>query len=118
MAGLGIYGVMAFVVSQQTREIGIRVALGATSQGILKTILARGLRPVLIGLCAGFVLGAAANVIERASDPFPDPLAATIFGDSSIYGGLALMLAIAALASVIPAKRALRVDPAVALRHE
>jgi predicted permease len=118
MAGLGIYGVMAFMVSQRTREIGIRVALGATSPLVIKTILVQGLRPVLVGLAGGFVLGAAVNVIERASDPFPDRLARTIFGDWSIYGGLVLMLAIAALASVIPAKRALRVDPAVALRHE
>ena len=118
MAGLGIYGVMAFMVSQRTREIGIRVALGATSPLVIKTILVQGLRPVLVGLAGGFVLGAAVNVIERASDPFPDQLARTIFGDWSIYGGLVLMLAIAALASVIPAKRALRVDPAVALRHE
>ena len=117
MAGVGIYGVMAFLVSQRTREIGIRVALGATSRLIIKTILVQGLRPVLAGLAIGFGLGAAVNVMERARDPFPDPLARTIFGDWSIYGGLALMLAIAVLASVIPARRALRVDPAVALRH-
>jgi macrolide transport system ATP-binding/permease protein len=118
LAGVGIYGVMAFLVSQQTREIGIRVALGARSRLIVKNILRQGLRPVLIGMAIGFALGAAANVIERATEPFPDTLARTIFGDWSIYGGLAMMLGIAVLASVIPARRALRVDPAVTLRHE
>jgi len=111
LAGVGIYGVMAFLVSQQTREIGIRVALGATAPRIVRNILMQGLRPVLVGLATGLALGVAANVIARASEPFPDTLARTIFGDWSIYGGLAIMLAIAAM-------RALRVDPAVALRHE
>ncbi len=118
MAGLGIYGVMAFLVSQRTREIGIRVALGATSRSVIKTILVQGWRPVLIGLAIGFVLGAAVNAVELASEPFPDSLTQRIFSGWALYAGLALMLAIAALASIVPARRALRVDPAVALRHE
>ncbi len=118
MAGLGIYGVMAFLVSQRTREIGIRVTLGATSRLVIKSILVQGLRPVLVGLAIGFAMGVAANVVERASDPFPDSLARSVFGEWPLYGGLAVMLTIAALASIIPARRALWVDPAVALRHE
>lgn len=118
LAGVGVYGVMAFLVSQQTREIGIRVALGATSRSVLTSILAGGLRPVAIGLGVGFALGVAANVILLATQSFHAPLVLTVFGDVSIYAALALMLAIAVVASVIPARRALRVDPAVALRHE
>ena len=118
LAGVGIYGVLAFLASQQTREIGIRVTLGATPGSIVKNILAQGLRPVLAGLAVGFALGVAANVMERATGRFPDPLLKSIFGDPSIYVGLALMLAVAVVASVIPARRALRVDPAVALRDE
>ncbi len=118
LAGVGVYGVMAFLVSQQTREIGIRVALGATARSVLKTIVARGLRPVFIGMAVGFALGAAANVIEQATEPSRVSLLLAVFGDVAIYACLAFMLAIAVLASVIPARRALRVDPAVALRHE
>lgn len=119
LAGVGIFGVMAFLVSQQTREIGIRIALGATARAVFTNILMQGLRPVFVGLATGFALGTAGTVIARATRPFPDaPLAKVIFADPIMYGALALMLAIAALASVIPARRALRVDPAVALRHE
>ena len=118
LAAVGIYGVMSFLVSQQTREIGIRVALGATYRGVIRTIVARGLRPVFIGAAIGFALGAAANVTERAFEPFPESFSQSIFGDSSIYSGLALMLAVAALASLVPARRALHVDPVVALRDE
>ena len=119
LAGVGIFGVMAFLVSQQTREIGIRVALGATARAVVTNILVQGLRPVFIGLALGFSLGTVTTVITRATQTFPDaPLARVIFADPIMYGALALMLAVAVLASVIPARRALRVDPAVALRHE
>ena len=69
-------------------------------------------------MAIGFATAAGLNVVESASDPFPDPVVRSVFGDPSIYGGLTLMLAIAVLASVVPARRALRVDPMVALRHE
>ena len=118
MAGVGIYGVLAFLMSQRTKEIGIRVALGATARLIVKNTVMQGLRPVFVGMAIGFVLGAAVNAIERASQSFPEPLMKSILSDSAVYGGLALMLAIAVLASVVPARRALRVDPMVALRHE
>jgi putative ABC transport system permease protein len=118
LAGIGIYGVEGFLVSQQTREIGIRAALGATSGTIITNVVLQGLRPVFIGMAIGFTLGAGANLVERATEPFPDPLLQSIFGHASIYAGLALMLAIAVIASIVPARRALRVDPMVALRHE
>jgi len=73
---------------------------------------------VLIGLGVGFVLGAAANAIAEATASFRVPLLAVMFADPMIYAALALMLVIAILASLIPARRALRVDPVVALRHD
>ena len=118
LAGVGVFGVMSFLVSQQAHEIGIRVALGAAPLGVLRAVVVRGLRPVSIGLMVGFALGAAANMIVEASTSLRAPLLSVVFGDLAIYAALALMLAIAVLASVIPARRALRVDPAVALRHE
>ena len=118
LAGVGIYGVLAFLVAQRTKEIGIRVALGARSLVLLWAIVIQGLRPVLVGIAIGLVLGAGVNVVDRATDPFPDPLYRSVFGDPSMYEGLALMLVIAVLACVIPTRRALRVDPAVALRNE
>jgi predicted permease len=118
LAGVGIYGVLAFLVARRTKEIGIRVALGARSRALLWAIVIQGLRPVLAGMAIGFVLGAGVNVVDRATDPFPAPLYQSVFGDPSIYEGLALMLVIAVLACVIPTRRALRVDPAVALRYE
>jgi len=118
LAGVGIYGVTAFLVSQRTREIGIRVALGATSRRVVRSVLIEGSRPVLIGMAIGFATAAGLNVVESASDPFPDPVVRSVFGDPSIYGGLTLMLAIAVIASIVPASRALRVDPMVALRYE
>jgi predicted permease len=119
LAGVGVYGVMAFLVSQRTREIGIRVALGATSRMLVRGVVAPGLRPVFIGMAIGFSAAAAADAaLDRFTHPFPDPIVQSLFGNPAIYAGLALMLAIAALASLIPARRARLVDPMVALRHE
>jgi len=118
LAGVGIYGVMAFLVSQRTREIGIRIALGATAREILTGVLSQGLRPVFIGT----LLGAAGAIRIVTFVPFELVtylnLFSLTFTDPALYGELALVLAIAALASFIPARRALQVDVAVALRHE
>ncbi len=113
LAAVGIYGVMAFLVSQRTREIGIRMALGATPPLLVRTIALQGLLPVLVGMAIGFPAAAwLATLIDttNAKD--------SLFLTPSAYGLLALMLAIAVTASVVPARRAMRVDPAEALRHE
>jgi predicted permease len=119
LAGVGIYGVMAFLVSQRTREIGIRIALGATSRSVLKSVVIQGLRPVFMGALVGLAGSAWVTRLVRASEEARMlGLSARTFSDPALYAELALVLAIALLASVVPARRALRVDPVVALRYE
>jgi putative ABC transport system permease protein len=113
LAGIGIYGVVGFLVAQQTREIGIRIALGASPQTVLKLILLNMLRWTVSGATLG-LLGAwfCSRLLEsllfdvRAHDPF------------LLLSALFLLLAVAFLAAWIPARRAMRVDPVVALRYE
>lgn len=108
---IGVYGVLAYNVSQRTREIGIRIALGARPGGIIATVIGDGLRPVAFGLIAG-VAGAAAagrwlqGFLYRAA-----PL------DPAVLAGVALLLLVAGLgACSIPALRVARVDPTISLR--
>jgi predicted permease len=113
LTALGTYGVMAFVVGQRTREIGVRVALGARSAHVLGLVLRQGLVPVAGGLAAGLLASLAAG---RA-------LQALLYGvaahDTRAAGtASALLLAAALAACALPARRALRVDPAEALRDE
>jgi putative ABC transport system permease protein len=113
LATVGLYAVVAYGVSQRTQEIGIRVALGASSAGILGMVLRGGLRPAGIGLALGL---AAAFGVTRV-------LTAILVGvsptDPLTFGLVAVVLAGAAvLGCAIPARRAMRVDPAIALRHE
>lgn len=118
LAVVGIYGVTAFLASQQTRKIGIRVALGATTQRIVKAIVMPGLRPVLPGMAIGFAAAVGVNAWDHSTDFLPETLLHRVFGGPGVGAEVALMLAAAALASLIPARRALRVDPMRALRHE
>jgi putative ABC transport system permease protein len=113
LAGIGIYGVVGFLVAQQTREIGIRIALGATPGSVLRMVLSNMVRWTVIGAALG-LLGAwlCSRLLEsllfdvRAHDPFL--LGAALF----------VLLAVAFFAAWIPARRAMRVDPMVALRYE
>jgi hypothetical protein len=118
LAGIGIYGVVAFLVSQRTKEIGIRIALGATSRRVIRNVLKQGLLPVFIGISIGFAVAIALSADGRSKEVFPDTLLHSMFGDPFLYGELAVILALAALASILPARRASRVDPVVALRCE
>ena len=111
LASLGIYGVLAYLVAQRTREIGIRVALGSTRAGILQLVLREGFKLVAIGLVLG-IAGAAS--LQRA-------LATEIYGVQAydplvIAGVMALLGSIALAACAVPARRAMRVDPIVVLR--
>ena len=113
LATAGVFGVMAYSVSRRTREIGVRVALGARSRDVLTMILAQGLRTILIGLAIGLA-GSLALTRTMASLLFgitaTDPL--------TFAAVIALLVAAALLACYIPARRATKVDPMVALRYE
>ena len=113
LAALGIYGVVSYTVSQRTRELGIRIALGATRQKVVSLVLTRGLVLTVVGVGVGLV---AAFWMTRV-------LASLLFGvdalDPVTYAGVAIVLVgVAALASWIPARRAARVDPVIAMRAE
>jgi putative ABC transport system permease protein len=113
LAGVGLYGVMAYSVSQRTREIGVRMALGADPQGVLRMVMRRGLLMAFAGIAAGLAISLAAApqiapLLYRVSPA--DPV--------SIAGAALFLIVVALLASLIPALRATRVDPMVALRQE
>jgi putative ABC transport system permease protein len=113
ISAVGIYGVMAYVVSQRTREIGIRMALGATRSNVMAMVLLNAAVLVMTGLVIG---GAAAWYLSTAAKAFLFRLEPT---DVRAYAGPLLLLSFAALvASAIPARRAASVDPTVALRSE
>ena len=113
LAAVGLYGVMSYLVTQSTRDIGILVALGARRENILALVVRQGMQLTLIGIVAG-LLGAVA--LTRV-------IASLLFGvtatDAATFVAVpALLAAVAFAATVIPAWRASRVDPMVALREE
>jgi putative ABC transport system permease protein len=113
LASVGIYGVMSYSVEQRTREIGIRMALGAERAAVLRLILGQGARLAAIGIAVG-VAGAFALARLMAG-----LLYGTSTADPLTYAALALLLASVAVTScLLPARRAVRVDPVIALRAE
>jgi ABC-type antimicrobial peptide transport system permease subunit len=113
LGAVGVYGVMAHLVAQRTREIGIRIALGALPREILSLVLSQGVRLVVTGIAVG-LLGAlaASRVLTRM-------LFQTAPTDTATFVATAAALALVAVAaSVIPAVRAVRTDPVDALRRE
>jgi putative ABC transport system permease protein len=113
IACVGIYGVLAYTVTQRTREIGVRMAVGASPADVMKMIVGRGLKMGLIGLGVGLVLALALGRL----------LGTLLYGvkavSPGVYAGTAVALVLAALlACWIPGQRAARVDPVVALREE
>jgi macrolide transport system ATP-binding/permease protein len=113
LACLGVYGMVSYSVAQRTREIGIRMALGAQSIQVLRLVLSEGFRPILLGIVIGVLASAG---VSRA-------LSATLFGlsllDPVSFAGVSfLLITIALLATWLPARRATEVDPMVALRYE
>jgi putative ABC transport system permease protein len=113
LATAGVFGVMAYSVSRRTREIGVRVALGASSGEVLRMILSEGLRIIFIGLAIGI---AGSLALTRTVESLLFGVTAT---DPLTFGGVTVLLvAVALLACYIPARRATKVDPLVALRHE
>ncbi|HSQ30894.1 MAG TPA: ABC transporter permease [Gemmatimonadaceae bacterium] len=113
LAVLGIYGVISYSVSQRTRELGIRIALGASHDRVLRLVLGQGLTLTVTGVIIGLI---GAFWLTRL-------LSALLFGiqptDAITFGGVAVvMLGVASLASYLPARRAARVDPVIAMRAE
>jgi predicted permease len=113
LACLGVYGMVSYSVAQRTREIGVRMALGAQTVQVLRLVMSEGFRPILSGVAIGIIVSAG---VSRA-------LSATLFGLSpldpvSFAGVSVLLIVIALLATWLPARRATEVDPMVALRYE
>jgi len=113
LAASGIYGVIAYFVSQRTQEIGVRIALGATAAGVVRLVLGEALQPVALGAVLGVVSAIAATRV----------LASQLFGVSptdplTIAAVVAMLVGVALIASVIPARRAASIDPTRALQAE
>lgn len=110
---IGLYALMSYSVSRRTREIGIRMAVGADRMNVMKMVVRQGLAPVIAGVTAGLALSAGAGRLLRASFPLGYEIG------PAIYGLIApVLLAIAMAAALFPARRAALVDPMTALRDE
>jgi len=113
LAAVGTYGVLAYAVNQRRREIGVRMALGAQPRDVIADVMGQGLRLAAVGVVAGIFLAVAGARL----------LNSLLFGTSptdtlTFVAAATLLVAIAALASLVPALRASRVDPLIALRDE
>jgi ABC-type antimicrobial peptide transport system permease subunit len=113
LAAAGLYGVLTYLVTQRTSELGIRIALGARREQLLGTVLFDGIRPALLGLIVGLIASAVAVRLIRSMLYQTEPLDPAVFAAVT-----ALLLFVATLACLLPAWRASRLDPMQALRTE
>jgi ABC-type antimicrobial peptide transport system permease subunit len=111
MAAVGVYGVMALIVSERTSEIGIRIALGAQPSAVLRLVIAQGVGVAAAGIGIGIAVALAMTPLLRTQLYGVGPIDAP-----TIAGVPALLLIVAAVACYLPARRAMRVDPVNALR--
>ena len=113
LAMIGLYGLISYTVQQRTREIGIRVALGAGSGDIFQMVLGEGMRAALLGIAGGVIAGLGLTRLMASILYGVKP------GDWITFSSVAiLLLLVAVIACAVPARRAMRVDPIVALRYE
>jgi len=113
LAAIGLYGVLAYDVARRTREIGIRMALGARAAQVRSLVVRQAARALVIGISAGLVAAVAAGRLLQAT------LVGTAPWDPVVYGSaLAVIVVMALAAAYVPARRASTVEPMVALRDE
>ena len=113
LSAVGIYGVMAYLVTQHTREIGLRVALGAQPRDVLRLIIGQGLTLSIIG--AGLGLGGAFALARLLTNQL---YGVTAHDQLTFVGVATLLISVSVIASFLPARRALKIDPMIALRYE
>jgi predicted permease len=115
LAAAGMFALVAFAVAQRKRELGIRMAIGATSRHILGVLLTQNARPTAIGVVAGAILALILSRLVRSLVVMPNRDAVDLIGFAA---GIACFVLVAALATLSPAMRALRIDPSTTLREE
>ena len=122
LAAVGTYGTMSHLVSQRVREIGIRMALGARYFDILRLVLVQGFRPLVTGAVLGFAAALAVGFVVRAALVFPGApdllFGVGVFDPLTFLCLLSVLAGVTFLATYVPARRAMRVDPIVALREQ
>ena len=111
----GLYGVIAYMLSQRTREIGIRMALGASTRAVVQLVMRQSGRLAALGIGIGFTIALAAMLALRSVIRFE---AITVVDAVSFIGGIAIVGGATALAAFFPARRAARIDPARTLRAD
>ena len=113
LAATGVYGVLQYSVIQRKREMGIRIAIGATSSDMIRLIVGQAMGLAVVGVAIGLAGAFALTRVIRALLFNTDPLDGITFAASAV-----VLLAIAVLSSYLPARRALRIDPTIAMRSE